>query len=38
VTKTAGQENGQPGRKIGAPGYEIGGKIYTVSLGLGLEI
>lgn len=38
VTKLPGQENGQSGRKIGAPGYEIGGKIYTVSLDLGVEI
>ena len=38
VSKTSGQENGQPGRKIGAPGYKIGGNITTVSFGLGVKI
>ncbi len=34
VTKTAGQENGNSGQKIGAPGYTIGGNIYTFTTGL----
>ena len=38
VSKTSGQENGRPGRKIGAPGYKIGGNITTVSFGLGVKI
>jgi hypothetical protein len=36
VTKTATQENGNAGSKIGAPGYTIGGNIINVSLGLDL--
>ena len=34
VTKTAGQENGSAGNKLGAPGYEIGGFILTANLGV----
>lgn len=34
VTKTAGQESGATGTKIGAPGYEIGGSVIVVQSGL----
>lgn len=34
VTKTANQENGTSGPKIGAPGYDIGGYILAGSLGV----
>jgi hypothetical protein len=34
VTKTANQENGTAGPKIGAPGYDIGGYILAGSLGV----
>ncbi len=34
VVKTANQENGAGGSKIGAPGYKIGGNVYMASLGL----
>ncbi|HAZ14393.1 MAG: hypothetical protein A2X86_19385 [Bdellovibrionales bacterium GWA2_49_15] len=34
VVKSAGQENGSGGSKIGAPGYKIGGDVYMASAGL----
>ena len=37
VTKTAGQENGNNGTKIGSPGYTIGGSTTSISLGAGVE-
>lgn len=33
VQKTAGEEDGTSGSKIGAPGYKIGGEVLTGSLG-----
>ncbi len=33
VTKSAGQENGTAGLKIGAPGYELGGYILSAAVG-----
>ena len=34
VTKSANQENGAAGQKIGAPGYDIGGYILAGSFGV----
>lgn len=36
VTKSAGQENGDPGQKLGAPGYKLSG--YSLAAGLGLTL
>ena len=34
VTKTANEENGSAGQKIGAPGYTIGGSIMAATFGI----
>ncbi|MBI2520539.1 MAG: hypothetical protein HYV97_08975 [Bdellovibrio sp.] len=34
VVKSANQENGSGGSKIGAPGYKVGGDVYMASIGL----
>lgn len=34
VTKTAGQENGNTGPKLGAPGYDVGGYILSGTFGV----
>jgi hypothetical protein len=37
VQKSAGNEDGGAGNKIGSPGYEIGGSILNLALGMKLE-
>ena len=37
VVKTDGQENGNPGSKIGAPGFTVGGEISNINLGLSVD-
>ena len=37
VTKTAGEEDGRAGSKIGAGGYNIGGSVLAISAGLRLQ-
>jgi hypothetical protein len=38
VTKSAGQENGNNGQKVGAPGYKLGGHVISSQIGFNFKI